>query len=129
MTAAATPSVFRVLLIRFPPLLVVREYSPAHMDEAVRSQVTGLETRSRKMKLSAVRLGHLAVVESLVQDGLLDPGVTRDLAQRAAGRRRLLHDLGDLVVADVRIERGRRGERELGIALADLAVRLDSVHA
>src|SRR6188472_2480775 len=75
------------------------------------------------------RLRHLAVVERLVQDGLLDALLPRDLAQRAAGGGRFLDDLRSPVVADVRVERGRGRERQLGVALAVLAVRLDPVDA
>ena len=73
-----------------------------------------------------VRLRHLAVVERLVEDVVGDALGPRDLAQRPARGRRLLDDLGRLVVADERVERGRRGERQLGVALALLAVRLDA---
>src|SRR5579884_1930712 len=66
--------------------------------------------------LSAVRLGHPAVVERLVEDRLLDAVLPRNLPQRPAGGRRLLHDLGRPVVADVRVERRRRGQGQLGVA-------------
>ena len=41
----------------------------------------------------------------------------------------LLHDLARAVVADVRVERGRGRERQLGVALGVLALRLDAVDA
>src|ERR671931_1994017 len=63
-------------------------------------------TRSRLL----VRLSHLAVIEGFVERLLVDAGLARDLAQRAAGARRFLDDLGRLVVADVRVER-RRGRQ------------------
>ena len=52
--------------------------------------------------MSVVRAGHLAVVERLLEDLLVDPHLERDLAQRPAGLVRLLDDLGAAVVADVR---------------------------
>src|SRR5581483_7730552 len=76
-----------------------------------------------------VRLGHRAVVEGLVEDRLLDALLPRDLAQRAPRRGGLLDDLGRRVVADVRVERRRRRERQLGVALAVLAVRREPVDA
>src|SRR6266511_4334937 len=77
----------------------------------------------------AVRLRHLPVVKGFVERGVVDAVLARDLAERAARRRRLLDDLAPHVVADVRIERGHRGERQLGVALASLTVRLDAVDA
>src|SRR5262252_8650120 len=77
----------------------------------------------------AVRLRHLAVVERLVEGLLVDALIACDLAQRAARRRRFLDDLSSLVVADVRVERGGGGERQLRVVLALLAVRLDPVDA
>src|SRR5689334_14442042 len=76
-----------------------------------------------------VRLRHLAVVERFVERGLVHAGVARDLAQRPARAGGLLDDLSGLVVADVGVERGRGGERQLGVALAVLAVGLDPVDA
>ena len=63
--------------------------------------------RHRRTALAVVRARHLAVVERLVEHVLGDTLLPRDLAQRPARRRRLLDDLARLVVADVRIERGR----------------------
>ncbi len=83
----------------------------------------------RKPAPLPVRLGHRVEVERLVEDRLVHAGLARDLAQRAARRRRLLHDLRRLVVADERVERGRRRERALGVLLVPLAVRLDPVDA
>ena len=77
----------------------------------------------------AVRLRHRAVVERLVEHVVVDARLARDLAQRPARPRRLLDDLARLVVADVRVERRRGRERQLGVALALLAVRLDPVDA
>src|SRR5579862_7279299 len=54
--------------------------------------------------LPLVRLGHLAVVERLVEHGLLDALFPCHFAQRAACGGGLLHDLRRPVVADVRIE-------------------------
>src|SRR5579862_8433761 len=76
----------------------------------------------------AVRVGHLAVVQRLVQDIVRNTLLPRDVAQRATAGRSLLDDLARLVVADVGIERGRRRQRQLGVALALLAVRLDAGH-
>src|SRR5262245_5484489 len=76
-----------------------------------------------------VRFGHRSVVERAVEHGLLDAGLAGDLAQRAARCGRFPHDLGSLVVADVGVERSSRRERQLGVALALLAVRLDPVDA
>src|SRR5919197_4751818 len=73
-------------------------------------------------RLAVVRLRHRPVVEGLVEHVLGDPALACDLAERAAGRGRLLDDLRTCVVADVRVQRGGGGERELGIALALLAV-------
>src|SRR4029077_5446085 len=77
----------------------------------------------------AVRLGHLAVVERLVERGLVGSRGPRALADRAARAGGFLDDLGRLVVPDVGVERGRRGEGQLGVALAGLAVGLDPVDA
>src|SRR5262245_2496599 len=96
--------------------------------DALRSRRDGL-TAGPSAEASAVRPGHPAVVESLVEDGLVHPGLERDLAQRAAGRRGLLHDLARAVVADERVERGRGRECQLRIALALVAIRLDPVDA
>src|SRR5581483_4032824 len=76
-----------------------------------------------------VRAGHRAVVERLVERRLVDALLARHLAQRAAGGGGLLDDLGGAVVADVGVERGRGRQRQLGVALALLAVRLDPVDA
>ena len=46
-----------------------------------------------------------------------------------ARRSRLLHDLRGEVVPDVRVQRSGRGERQLGVLQATLAVRLDAVDA
>src|ERR687897_1575773 len=73
--------------------------------------------RARIDRFSVVRLRHRAVVERLVEDGVLDALLARDLPQGTAARGRLLHDLGRLVVADVRVEGGRGGQRQLGVAL------------
>src|SRR3954469_6891224 len=77
----------------------------------------------------AMRLRHAPEVERLVDDGFLDAGLPCDLAQRPTRRRRLLHEFGRAVVADVWIERGRRGQRQLRVALALLPIRLDAVDA
>ena len=76
-----------------------------------------------------VRLRHRPVVERLVERLLVDAGFAGDLPQRPAGRGGFLDDLGRLVVADVRVERCRGRERELGVVLAGLSVRLDPVDA
>src|SRR6266513_1264635 len=76
-----------------------------------------------------VRLRHRSVVERFVERFLVDAGLTGDLPQRAARGGGFRDDLGRLVVADVRVERCRGGERELGVALARLAVGLDAVDA
>src|SRR4051812_26795640 len=75
-----------------------------------------------KARYSAVRvrLGHGAEVERLVERRVVHAGLAGDLAEGAAGLRRLLHDLAGLVVADVRVERRGRRERQLGVALAVL---------
>src|SRR5947209_4167754 len=78
---------------------------------------------------SAVRLRHRAVVERLVENAVLDALLARDFAKRATGGGGLLDDLRRLVVADVRVERGRRRESQLRVALTVLAVRLDPVDA
>src|SRR5215211_8686215 len=78
---------------------------------------------------NAIGPGHGPVVERLVESALFDPALARDLAERAAGRRRLLDDLGGEVVADEGVESRRGRERQLGIALAVLAIRLDAVDA
>src|SRR2546430_6939234 len=67
-----------------------------------------------------VRPRHPAVVERLVEGLLVDAGLARDLTERTARARRFLDDLGRLVVADVRVERRRRRERQLRVALAPL---------
>ena len=64
-----------------------------------------------------------------VERFLVDTGFAGDLPQRAARRGSYLDDLGRLVVADVRVERGRGGKRELRVALAGLSVGLDAVDA
>src|SRR3954467_3318074 len=51
--------------------------------------------------LRAVRLRHRAVVQRLVEDGLLDASLPRDLAQGATACRRFLDDLRGRVVPDV----------------------------
>ena len=76
-----------------------------------------------------MRLGHRAVVERLVEHRVLDARLAGDLAQRAARRGGVLDDLARLVVADVRVERGRGREGQLRVVLAVLAVRLDPVDA
>src|SRR5207302_11439492 len=96
---------------------------------AVERTVKREATPCARWTLFRVRLGHLAVVEGLVQHGLLDALLPRDLAQGAAGGGGLLHDLGRTVVADVRVERGRSRQRQLRVALAVLAVGLDPVDA
>ncbi len=78
---------------------------------------------------SAVRTRHLAVIQGLVEHLLVDALLPRDLAERAARSRRFLDDLRGEVVADVRVERGRGGEGQLGVALGLLGVRLDPVDA
>ena len=70
-----------------------------------------------------------AQVQRGVERRLVDAVLARDLAQRAAARRRVLDDLGGLVVADERVERGGDGERALGRGLAAGEVRLDAVDA
>src|SRR4051794_40070908 len=59
-----------------------------------------------------LRLRHGAIVERLVEYVFVDPALAGDLAQRPAARRRFFDDLARRVVADVRIERGGRRERE-----------------
>ena len=79
--------------------------------------------------LVLVRLGHRPVVQGLVEDLLVDAR-PRARPPGATGRRRqLLDDLARAVVADVGVERGGRRERQLGVALAGLAVGLDPVDA
>src|SRR3954470_19259354 len=73
--------------------------------------------------------GDLAQVERLVERLVVDALLARDLAQRAAGPRRLLDDVRGLVVADERVERGGDGERPLGRLLAPVVIRLDAVDA
>src|SRR2546423_4876568 len=85
--------------------------------------------RPRDLWRLPVWLRHRAVVEDLVEHSVVDAFLAGYLAQRAARRRRLLDDLAHLVVADVRIERGRRGQRQLGVPLALLAVGFDAVDA
>src|SRR4029079_6039768 len=80
-------------------------------------------------KLTPRARGDLAQVERLVQRLLVDPVLARDLAQRAAARGGVLDDLGRLVVADVRIQRGRHRERALRGGLQARQVRLDVVDA
>src|SRR6266700_1687350 len=76
-----------------------------------------------------VRLRHRTVIERFVERLLVDARLARDLAQRAAGARSLLDDLRRLVVPDIGVERGRRRERQLRVALGILTVRLDSLNA
>src|SRR5207237_6870068 len=83
----------------------------------------------RGLTLRVVRLRHLAVVERLVEGLLVDAGLAGHLAERTARARGLLDDLGRLVVADVRVQRRRSGERQLRVALAGLAVGLDPLDA
>ena len=73
-----------------------------------------------------VRAGHPAVVERLLEDRRLDALLERDLAQRAARLGRGLDDVGGAVVADVGVERGRRRQGRLGVALGHLLVGLDA---
>src|SRR4051794_22566816 len=73
--------------------------------------------------------GDLAQVERLVERLLVDTVLARDLSQRPSALRRVLDDLGRLVVADERVQRGGDRERALGRALAALEVGLDAVDA
>src|SRR6266498_3886788 len=86
-------------------------------------------TGNRAQTPLAVRLRHLPVIEGVIERGVVHAVLPRDLAERAARRRRLLDDLAPHVVADVRIERGRRRQRQLRVLLASLTVRLDAVDA
>ena len=77
----------------------------------------------------AVRTGHPVVVERLARVSSSTPvsvATSRRVPPRLGG---LLDDLGSLVVADVRVERGRRRERRLGVARGVLAVGLDAADA
>src|SRR5437764_11549049 len=76
-----------------------------------------------------VRVRHRSVIERLIERLLVDTRFAGDVTQRTAGAGGFLDDLGRLVVADVRVERGRRRERQLGVVLGVLAVCLDSLHA
>src|SRR6476620_7654925 len=58
--------------------------------------------------LRSVRLRHRAVVERLVERLLIHARLAGDIAQGAPGARRFLDDLRCLVVADVRVQGGRR---------------------
>src|SRR4051794_7165604 len=78
---------------------------------------------------SFVRLGHRAIVQRLVEHRFLDSLLTRNLTQRATASRGLLHDLRRTVISDVRVERRRGRQRQLGVALRVLAVGLDPVDA
>src|SRR5215210_5542749 len=76
-----------------------------------------------------VGLRHRAIVERLVQRLLVDPRFSGDVAQRSTRRGRRFDDLRGAVVADVGVERGGRGQRQLRIAFARLAVGPDTVDA
>src|SRR3954447_18225111 len=78
---------------------------------------------------SAVGLRHRPIIERLVEDRVRNALFARHLAEAPPGGARLLDDLARPVVADVRVERRRRRERQLGVALALLPVRLDAVDA
>src|SRR4029078_244847 len=65
-------------------------------------QCTGIpRMRDRRGAVLLVGPGHLAVVEGLVEHGLLDALLPRHLAQRTAGGGGLLHDHERTVVGDV----------------------------
>src|SRR3954467_7120590 len=71
----------------------------------------------------------LAQVQRLVEGLLVDAVLARDLAQRPAGGRRLLDDVGRAVIADERVQRGGDGQRALGGGLQAGRVGLDAVDA
>src|SRR5262245_11007427 len=78
---------------------------------------------------SVVRSGEPVMVQRLVEHRFVDAALAGDLAQRPTRVGGLLDDLRGAVVADVRVERGRGGERVLGVPLEHLLVRLDAAHA
>ena len=73
-----------------------------------------------------MRAGHLVVVERLGEDRFFDSEFDRDLAQCPAGAGGLGDDLGRPVVTDVRVERGGRGQGDLGVEFVGGDVRFDS---
>src|SRR5829696_7704932 len=120
---------------RFSP---ARSFAPrtAPMSSAMRPRQAAVRSRSEtkpsaREALRRVRAGktapcHRAVVERLVEDRFLDAAIARDLPDGAPGRSGLLHDLARQVVADVRVQRRRCRESQLGVALERLAVRVDA---
>src|SRR5215211_6269730 len=104
---------------------------PPAVDAIYAAAAAGVKRRSsRAPALSLrVRLRHRPIVERLVEDRLGDARVARDVAERPPGRGGFLDDLRCAVVADVRVQRRGRGQRQLGVPFALLAVRSDAVDA
>src|SRR5687768_13090899 len=78
------------------------------------------------LELPQVPLRHLGEIERLVEGRLVDALLARDLTDCAPARGRLLDDLAGAVVADVRVERGRRDQVRLRVPGRHLAIRLDA---
>src|SRR4051795_7908203 len=91
------------------------EYVRYESETRPRPKIARLRLLDRPCAL--VRLRHRAVVERLVEHRLLYPVLAGDLAQRAAGGGGGFHDLGSLVVPDVRVERGGCRQRQLRVPL------------
>src|SRR5262245_28679874 len=128
-STAKTPSAIRAFFMSIDllPNSAAGSRHPVRAGERVRPPGSQSKLYRGAATGSAVWLRHPAVVERLVQRGLVDPRVAGDLAQGAAGARRLLDDLGRLVVPDVRVQRGRGRKRQLRVALVVLTVGLDPV--
>src|SRR6266581_416800 len=90
--------------VRLIPLASRIQGSPRNHGAA--SDFVGLSAASARTL--EPRLGHLAQVEDLVQLLLADTLRARELPDRLAGPHRLFGELGRLVVADDRVQRGRQ---------------------
>src|SRR5947207_2468654 len=108
MPGAAEIASYRCLPLSIePPPAADGDDAPPPADSQVPNPAD-LVTGCYLLSGSAVRASHRAVVERLVERLVVDPRGSRDLTERAARGDGRLHDLGRLVVADVRVQRRRR---------------------